>query len=509
MTFTVRFLLAVSLLLVTSTNGAADLFDALNNKDVEGAAAMLKADPTLANKPDANGNPPLHFALCRNNIKIIQLLVDAGAEVNALDSNGFSPMHHAATNKNKAVIELLIAHHAKIDVTARNLDGWTPLHCAASAGNKPILALLLDKGARIDGGIIPIASEPNASEPRTTPLYDAVKSGHFATAEYLLAKGANPIAKGSVHYSPLDKAVENRDLDLIRLLLANGAGSDSEIAFPRALQSGDRELVEVFLKHGIDVKNPRYLITAAAWSKELTELLLDKGANPRGTLAQGYSPLMSAASSGRPDVVALLLARGASVKDVDAGNQTALHFASNAAIAELLLTSGADVNATTRDGATPMHTALLHGQKDHVELLAKRGAKLDAFSMAALGRADELRTYLKDNPIPRPPNQSLRSALHLAARFGQNETLAVLLDKGADIESRTRDGLTPLHVAAECGQKATVAFLLKKGADINATTSDDTFGPRSQTPLQLALAAGQTKVVRLLVDKGRAPETGG
>jgi cytohesin len=93
--------------------------------------------------------------------------------------------------------------------------------------------------------------------------------------------------------------------------------------------------------------------------------------------------------------------------------------------------------------------------------------------------------------------------------YGQNETLAVLLDKGADLESKTWDKRTPLHVAAQQGHKVTVEFLLKKGADLNARTTADTFGPQKQTPLQLALAAGRVEVVRFLVEKGAQPKLEG
>ena len=501
MTSSLHFLLAGCLSVVVSAP-PADLFDALNQNDEARVAKLLKDDPSLANKPDANGNLPLQYALRGKHGKIIPLLLDAGADVKAIDGNGFSVMHFAASTANKPVIELLLAKGAKVDVAAK-FGGRTPLHFAASAGNKSNLALLLEKGASLEGVL-----EPNGNGPSWTPLYDAVTQGHLAAAEFLLAKGANPNAKVGLSGSPVDKAAEQRDLDMLRLLLAHGGNVNSESAFLHALQTCDRELVELFLNRGIDVKNPRYLITAAGLSKEITELLLDRGANAHVT-EPGYSLLMSAAGRHQADVVALLLARGASVKHVDAENQTALHYASNATVAELLLASGADVNATGKNGNTPMHSAVARGNKEFVEALAKRGAKLDAFSMAALGRADDLRAYLKDQPIPKPPHPGLKSLMHVAAQFGQNESIAALLERDIDIDSKTRDGYTPLHLAAEHGQKATVEFLLKKGADLNAETTKDTFGPRSQTPLQLALAAGQAEVVRLLVAKGARPKLEG
>ncbi len=275
------------------------------------------------------------------------------------------------------------------------------------------------------------------------------------------------------------------------------------------MQTGDRELVELFLKRGVDVKKPQFLITAATRGKEITELLLDHGARADAFPNHGPSPLLTAAMYRDANTVALLLARGFSAKHVDFQNGSTLHYAASATVAELLIANGADVNAVNTEGKTPLHAALFRGNKELLDCLVNRGAKLDAFGMAALGHADDLGKYLKDNPLPVMKDKNFPSALHLAAQFGQNDCLAVLLDKGADLEGKTSDGRTPLHLAAEHGHKATVEFLLKKGADLNAKTTKDTFGPRSQTPLQLALAAGQTEVVRLLVDKGAAPKLEG
>src|SRR5258707_1120622 len=89
----------VMVLALTPASRGADLFDAINKGDLDAFAQMLKDDPKLANKPNANGDLPLHYALRGNSKKIIDLLLDAGADVNAFDANGFAAMHFAASNK--------------------------------------------------------------------------------------------------------------------------------------------------------------------------------------------------------------------------------------------------------------------------------------------------------------------------------------------------------------------------------------------------------------------------
>src|SRR5438128_1317266 len=110
---------AVVLLAVASISRAQDVFEAMNRGDVAGLAKMLKDDPKLASQAKG-GELPLNFALRGSNIKIVQLLVAAGADLNAADGNGVTPAHYAAGNRNKAMIELLVAKGAKLDLRNKN-----------------------------------------------------------------------------------------------------------------------------------------------------------------------------------------------------------------------------------------------------------------------------------------------------------------------------------------------------------------------------------------------------
>ena len=70
--------------------------------------------------------------------------------------------------------------------------------------------------------------------------------------------------------------------------------------------------------------------------------------------------------------------------------------------------------------------------------------------------------------------------LHRAAKNGHAETVSLLLDNGADINAKNRDGQTALHVAAKYGHDAIVSLLLDNGADIEAKNID------GSTPLHRA-----------------------
>ena len=60
--------------------------------------------------------------------------------------------------------------------------------------------------------------------------------------------------------------------------------------------------------------------------------------------------------------------------------------------------------------------------------------------------------------------------LHVASKWGKGNMVSLLIDKGANYEAKTRDGLTPLHCAARSGHEAVVDMLLEKGAPITSKT---------------------------------------
>jgi ankyrin repeat protein len=142
----------------------------------EDVAALLARgmDP---NTVDPNGEPVLVVAARAGWIPTTDLLLKAGAKVDAKNSFGDTAIMVAALNGHLELVKKLQARGADI-----NPRGWTPLAYAASNGRIEVVQYLLGLGADIN------ARSPNG----TTPLMMAVRGNHEETVDVLLAKGADP-----------------------------------------------------------------------------------------------------------------------------------------------------------------------------------------------------------------------------------------------------------------------------------------------------------------------------
>jgi uncharacterized protein len=172
--------------------------------------------------------------------------------------------------------------------------------------------------------------------------------------------------------------------------------------------------------------------------------------------------ILAAARDGDAAAVRELLARDAAlVGAVDVHRKTPLHLAAehdHAEVAELLLEAGADVEAWTSWGATPLEWAGVLGSRRAGDVLLAHGARLTLASAAGLGLMDALRRlYRQDGAVS--------AAFVLACRNGHTDAARFLLERGADVDARGFFGATALHWAAINGHAETVRFLLGEGAD--------------------------------------------
>ncbi len=197
-------------------------------------------------------------------------------------------------------------------------------------------------------------------------------------------------------------------------------------------------------------------------------------------------------------ISALIGERVELVREVSDHDKTGLHWAAELDqidIARRLVDAGADLEAKTSWGASPLDWAATMGSTRVADFLLSRGASdLTLIGAAALGRLKEVASFVESgtdpgahrrHDAPSAPTEDwpadsahiqgdvLSDALYAAARNGHDDVVEYLLMHGADIDAKGFFGATGLHWAAINGHASTVDLLLARGAD--ATIKDARF----------------------------------
>ncbi len=261
-----------------------------------------------------------------NNPTVVQLLLEADADPNAMNDRGQTPLQGGATNSNPVVISHLLS--AGADPNAMDNDGYTPPHyAAAQSGNARAVTRLLGAGAdpliesndrrtalhsalRYDAerGVVSELVEAGAAE-NLTFLQMAVLEGDSVAVSLLLAGAADPNAADADGWSSLHFAVPLAGPGVVPALLAGGADPNARTV------GGARGL---------------HLVAGQATLAVVGELL-DAGAHPNARdsdLEAARTPLhVAALSTDDPSLVLALLNAGADPSVRDASGQRAVDFA--------------------------------------------------------------------------------------------------------------------------------------------------------------------------------------
>lgn len=301
---------------------------------------------------------------------------------------------------------------------------------------------------------------------RTRLLAGLLGSAVFAGAA--LAAGASDMS--------LVTAAKQGDRTTVQALV-NGrakqsvAGAQGTAALVWAATRNDMEMVDLLLRAGANAKVANeFGATALYAAAEQTDpamavRLLAAGANPNTPLPSGETPLMAAARRGNLEMVRTLLKGGADPNAKETiGGHTALVFAlseRHAAVVDELVKRGANVQAGSKTGFTPLMFAAQQGDVDSARILLRAGAK----------------------PNDAQP-KSATTPLMIASAMVHAPVVDLLLDNGADPNAVDSNGYAPLHRAVrdsdygiDLDRKgdvlAIVKSLLKHGADPNLRIHQD------------------------------------
>lgn len=196
---------------------------------------LLIAAGANVNARNSGGATPLFLAAMNQNKLIAEALIAKGADVNLQNNAGGAALHAAAKNGQVDLAAVLIAAGADANIKAK--DGTTPLHLAAKNGHLEMVQLLIEKGAEVNatdaGKDTPLhwaCGESAAySQMITSPEKGAniwMVSQREKVLEFLIAKGADVNAKDAKSFGPIDFAKSTNQTGLVELLSKHGAVSD-------------------------------------------------------------------------------------------------------------------------------------------------------------------------------------------------------------------------------------------------------------------------------------------
>jgi ankyrin len=461
---------------------AADtrLADAAMERNATAVRALL-AEKVDVNAPGVDGTPALHWAVRVDDLDMASVLLGAGADATLANRYGVAPLAIAASNGNAAMLRLLL--DAGADANSTDPAGETVLMIAARVGTPDAVTLLLDRGAAVDG---------TDRTYQQTPLMVAVREGHADIIRLLIDRGANVNAKTRTGTTPswvLPNSVPG---------FGHGIGIVRGGLPPR----GSRQPIPGALTP--------LLYAARDGRLDAARLLVAAKADVNVPDANAITPLIMAIVNNRLDVAGFLLENGADIHAADWYGRTPLWAAietrnmdvDNASftnsidrapyltLIRTLLERGADPNIRMKEvppirraflrvtgslswvdftGQTPFLTAALAADLDVMRLLLEHGAdpKIPTFEGTTALMAAAGVNWVYDQTFDEGPEARLAA-------------VKLCYDLGLDVNAINSMGLTALHGAANRGSDDIIEFLVEKGADLGVKDKE------GRTPLTWA-----------------------
>ncbi len=307
----------------------------------------------LSAADSTKGNPSLFEEIRKGDPKAIRQSIERGAEVNARDERGNTALHLAALNLEVETLARLL--RAGANVNATNIWGDTPLIYSASSLEK--VQLLLQNGAEING---------RAGNGTTVLSAASAFRNSYRTVRFLLDHGAKLDPKEPVE---IRSAVLGGDVETVKLLLAHGAvaksGSEDQMDSPLVLAVVfDKEpIIQVLVKSsGPPEASMGLLNTTLHWAG-----FGQKGSAARSSVLSGadvHAPFRQRDFLGSPRMDGTLPLHWACYNEQD-----------NPELVRLLLQKGADVNAVNEAGETALDWANKRGHRGMITALTEAGGK--------------------------------------------------------------------------------------------------------------------------------------
>lgn len=318
---------------------------------------------------DEDGHRTIHVAAQYGNSQIIKAVISAGSPINIVNGQGIGALHMCLENSHDEAAMMLISEGATVNRPRRYDSGEAPMHVAAKLGMNDVLQRMICKGGDVN----------LLSGDRSTPLFLAVREKHPLTVRLLCDAGSSVNACNFQGRTPFHLAAQQVSVEMVRILLPY------------------IDNINVSGRGGLTAL---HYVTCA------------------------YPPTYS-----QSEIVNLLIAYGADVRQRDNDGKTALHmvaYTGDVNLAQVLIANGAELNLTENViGETPLNTAAAHDRYEMIKLLVEKGADVNIGD--------------KGNQTPLHKIQAVKAS---RSKYRSTE---ILLQYGARVNEAGQRGVTPFE----------------------------------------------------------------
>jgi ankyrin repeat protein/tetratricopeptide (TPR) repeat protein len=294
-----------------------------------GKGKMLKYLLSRGASPNSFGREPfaIHTAAKKGYRDMLHIVLDFKVDVDSQDVQGRTAIFWAACNGHGIILDDLLAKRG--DPSISHVSGLTPFHMAASKGHINILKRLLDLSR---------SNLSTTTKVGWTPLHVTAEGASLEAVQFLLSSSADPNI-ATAPSTVLQEAIIARSLEVVESVLAAGVDINAQsrrgfTALDTAVQTNQIEMVDFLLQHGAKSGNRIMLeVTALHIATEVNNipitkrLLQEKTTEIDAQAAHGLTSLHLASGKGHLNMVKLLLREGADANLTDSFGGTALSYA--------------------------------------------------------------------------------------------------------------------------------------------------------------------------------------
>ncbi len=265
----------------TITDPDWELILAASTGDTNKVLALLEIDANVNYATLYEGITPLMYAAQNGYIRTVEILIDSGANVNAMPNNGISALLGACIAGHVYVVDTLILNGAKINT--QNYDGITPLMYASAFDDSVMVGMLLFYKAKVnlkdDDGNTALhysvfynnlaiteklinfgASIDQPDNEGFTPILIAAQNGYPDQLDWLISSGADINTRTNDSLSALSLAIINKQYETVNYLCDHGSNINASISnqlneLSLARLYGDREMVNLMEAKGAEKNN--------------------------------------------------------------------------------------------------------------------------------------------------------------------------------------------------------------------------------------------------------------